>query len=866
VIHRAIEAPNHSRLHGRDADRRRAEELFAQRPAVLTICGPPGVGKTALAWELATRHGSPVLSCDLSPARDPRSLLEAARTRWGIRLGRAPSFTEAAAQLGAALTRLGTSLVLLDNLEHLLPASRPVLRALFAAAPQVRFLATSRVPLGLAGERCCELAPLALDAATELFIERARAAPGGGSEDIEPHADVEALVAELDGLPLAIELAASRSTVMSAAQILARLRDEGLPAAATGSSGRFTDLGAAVDWSLRLLDDDELVCVEQCRAFGAGFTVDAAEAVVVLGGNRAVVDVLDSLRRHGLLWSETGVDGRRRLRLYHAVAATLERRQRRRLGDTARAPLEDTRGRLVRYYTAQASQQAERLDGAEHAEAARWLIAEASAIRHACDHARAAGDHEHAAELVLALDRLSTTRGPFHDQVSYLDQALSAPSLQRSVCARLLIARGDAHRRAGTLVAARQDLDRALELARGRAAKLRAEALRSRARIALITGQRSGAEDDLRACRRVARRIGDSLLAASAQAHLGELRGDVRLLLGALEVARTAGALRDEAYARWSLGRAQRDHGRYAEAIAQLTRALDQSRELEERRLEALVLGNLALAYHFAAQHEQARARYFESLTLHRDNGHELLQGWTYRYIGALEHQLRRFGEAQTHLGHAVALAQETGDISGEALARAHLAALAASRGDEAAAALGHEATVLAARGQSAIAPRAVALLCTGGQREAELATVRRAKGRVPLQLRMALVVAEAMRQQQTAAEGRVTPTSEQVLTIGAEGGCFSLGGERIDLSRRRILRRLLRRLAQQRRDAPNVSVAASELIEAGWPGQRVSAKAGSNRLRNAISTLRRLGLGDALQSRREGYLIAPEVPVQLER
>jgi predicted ATPase len=212
-------------------------------------------------------------------------------------------------QIGATPT-----LLILDNCEHLVAAVADLVAMLVARTPAVRILTTTRAPLGLAAERVYQLPQLAHDDAVRLFRERATAARPGVLLDDER---VGALVDRLDGLPLAVELAAARVRVMSVEEIERRLDDRFalLRGGGRGAPERHQTLLAVIDWSWNLLDADEQFALRRVAVFRDGFSLDGAAAVL---GDRDPLELVTSLVDQSLVVVHEG-DGVLRYRLLETV-------------------------------------------------------------------------------------------------------------------------------------------------------------------------------------------------------------------------------------------------------------------------------------------------------------------------------------------------------------------------------------------------------------------------------------------------------------------------------------------------------------------------------------------------------------------
>ncbi|MFC6895998.1 BTAD domain-containing putative transcriptional regulator [Nonomuraea dietziae] len=269
-------------LVGREPDLEGVRGLLREA-RLITLLGTGGVGKTRLAIEVA--RGDDVTFADLSAVGDgaelPQALLGALGLRESALLG-LPDATTPASRLLAALAER-PALLVMDNCEHLVDAVASLADLLLAGCPHLRILATSREPLGITGEHLWPVRPLAPDAAARLFAARARAVRPGFTADPD---DVRRLCAALDGLPLAIELAAARMRTHEVSELADHLALRGSRTAGP----RHRTLRAVVAWSWDLLADDERAMAARLTVFAGGAT--AADAEAVCGLPR---DVLDSL-------------------------------------------------------------------------------------------------------------------------------------------------------------------------------------------------------------------------------------------------------------------------------------------------------------------------------------------------------------------------------------------------------------------------------------------------------------------------------------------------------------------------------------------------------------------------------------------
>jgi len=262
---------------GREAELARLTELRATR--LVTIIGPGGTGKTRLAIEAAAPGAC---FADLSPVDDPALVPAAVLGALGLReAGLQGQSADPARRLAGALAGEALALIL-DNCEHVVAAVAALARTLLAECPGLTIVATSREPLGLTGETLLPLTPLAGDA-VRLFADRAAAVRPGFAVTAENRHTVEEICAALDGLPLAIELAAARLRQFTVAELAARLAEYGpfrlLSRGDRTAADRHRTLAAVVAWSWELLGDAERAAAQRFAVFTGGASLAAAEAV-----------------------------------------------------------------------------------------------------------------------------------------------------------------------------------------------------------------------------------------------------------------------------------------------------------------------------------------------------------------------------------------------------------------------------------------------------------------------------------------------------------------------------------------------------------------------------------------------------------
>ena len=296
-----------------------AQLVYSAR--LLTLTGAGGSGKTRLAEELALRCGAAfdrIGWVDLAPLSDPNLLTQLVATT--LRVPEHAGTTPLQSLVGALCDQ--RALVVLDNCEHIVDASAELVDALLRTCPKITILATSREALGVASETAWLVPPLAKAEAVQLFVERARATMPSFSLTAANTDAVSEICRRLDGIPLAIELAAARVRVLSPEQIARRL-DDAFRLLTTGSRtalARHRTLRATMEWSFALLASREQMLFRRLAVFAGSFTLDAAESVCA-GAPLETEDILDgvsALVDKSLVTMEPG-DGMARYRLLETV-------------------------------------------------------------------------------------------------------------------------------------------------------------------------------------------------------------------------------------------------------------------------------------------------------------------------------------------------------------------------------------------------------------------------------------------------------------------------------------------------------------------------------------------------------------------
>jgi len=827
------------------------------------------MGKTRLALRVARGAAADfdaVRVVRLASARDAVDVQAAVAEALGIA-------RKQGEELAAAIADRGRILFVLDNLEHLVPAIRPVLDTWLDRAPRLQILGTSVIPLGVEGEVRFELGPLPVEDAIALYRDRARRVAADrdlGEAELEA---LRELVVRLDRLPLAIELAAARVRVLPPRQLLARI-DDRFALLETGQKGRHGSLWEAISLSWELLSEPERRALAYASVFEGGFGLEAAEAVLGPAAGGRAVDLVDELRARALLQADD--EEASRFSLYESVRAFAAHKL------EAMGLLDDALLCHARHYVERAERESRRCHGPDAPQAIRWLLAERENL--VAVQRRLADTHpELASRAGVALAEVLALSGPPSREEEVLGASIRLA--RQAGNARLegeaFWRRARAYKRLGRLTEAMGDVHGGLELARTAGDRyLEGRLLLEAGAIRSLLGEAGAALRDLDAAEAIGREEGIRefegvawLIRGVVEEYRGHAEEAAAAFLRSLEIFREVGHLRYQGVALLDLGAVHSHLGRFAEARRFLLESRRIFRLLENPAAEVNVLLNLGGVALAEGELDQATHWLKKALEVERQLANSRVRGIALAGLALVALAEDAPGRAATLLEQAFAVLRPLPErrtitlyLPFHALCLARL-----GRFEEARQALG-EARANFERIEDRANLKTVALLGDAidleearflGDRERAQAAAERLRAALaaPVERPSTDAVFVARRVAQRLLE---RPFARAVLRVGPDAAWFEWEGARVDLRRRAAVRRMFRALVERRLRNPGAGISAEALVEVGWPGERILPEAAANRVYAGIRTLRALGLDEVLLRHAEGYLLDPEVDVVL--
>jgi predicted ATPase/class 3 adenylate cyclase len=685
---------------GRAATLQVLARRFEAGARLVSLLGIGGGGKTRLAvrygWLWLGDYPGGVWFCDLAQARSSEGLVSAVAQGLQVPLGQ----QDAVSHLGQVIAGRGACLVILDNFEQIARHAESTLGRWLDSAGQARFLVTSREVLGIAGEEALVLEPMPAPDAEELFLRRAAAVSRETSLAADERAAVAPLVRLLDGLPLAIELAAARARTLTPRALLARMSERFKLLASSGYRlDRQATLRAAFDWSWDLLAPAEKATLAQLSVFEGGFTLEAAAAVVDLAGLPGVppaADLVHALVDKSFVRALAGERFDLLVSVQDYAAEHLQTEGRYAgSGPAARAAAQARHGA---WFAAFGPRRA-----ADHA------CADLDNLSAACRRAVARGDAEAAAGALEGAWAALFLRGPFKAGVELAEPVCALPGLQGRAAARAHAALGGALEASGQRAPAEHHYELALGHARAAADRQgEADVTVCLGTLHWRTGQPDRARTEHAHALQLARDSGNGSTECAALNGLGTVDFEQGLMDGArvhweaaLDLARRIGDFRWQGSLLGNLGSLCGNLGQVEQAATFCDEALGITRQLGDRMREGNQLSNLAMLLCLQGRLDAAAAAAEAALAVGRALAHALLECTALGNLALVHEQAGRPGPAQMHFEAALGLARQLGNQRVEGQYLGHLGLVQARQGrhDEAQECLARGEALLRAAG-----------------------------------------------------------------------------------------------------------------------------------------------------------------------
>lgn len=646
---------------GRDKELAELKRLLA-KTRLLTLTGSGGCGKTRLSLQVAAdsleRYPDGVWLVELAPLSDPGLAPQTVATVLGLKeeLGK-PTF-----QMLTEHLKDKRLLLFLDNCEHLLDVSAGLADALLRQCPGVQVLASSREALGIGGEQAYRVPSLSLPdpkqahtamtvakfEAVQLFIDRALRARADFQVTNQNASTLASICYRLDGIPLAIELAAARVRSLSIEEIDGKLdqRFRLLTGGSRTALPRQQTLRSLIDWSYDLLNDPAKLLLQRLSVFAGGWTLETAEQICAGDGMEEleILDLLTSLCDKSLAVADQN-DGDSRFRL----AETVRQYARERLLESGGG--EAVRERHRNHFLALAEEAEPKLMGAEQAEWLERLEVEHENLRAGLDWSLVAAESAGGLRLCGALWRFWWTRGHLSEGREWCARVLGKAEAEERTPerAKVLYAAGAMAYYQGDYPPARARSEESLAIRRQ-------------------LGDRKGMASSLNILGNVALGQGDF---ASARALFEE----------SLAIDRELGDRRGIAAMLSNLGNVAYEQADYPAARALHEESLAIIRELGDRGGIAIILACLGLAACGEKDYPAARRRLEESLAIGRELGDRLAMASSLTFLGYLADEQGDFAPALALYQEGLAIQRELGDMGGVPASLEGLAAVVAALG-----------------------------------------------------------------------------------------------------------------------------------------------------------------------------------------
>lgn len=862
----------------------------------MTLLGVAGVGKTRLARETVTRTlcelswAGRVFMVDLTEAQNQQAVIDDIAAALEVSVSAATSNDEAVQKLATTLKERGKTLLVLDNFEHLVGQCEELVDTWLRAAPELQIVVTSRQRLRIEGEIVHEVSSLEQNddphrsLAVSLLIERAKRARSDWSPEPGDWPLLSQIVAALDGNALAIELAAPRLVLLGAKGLLDRLSERFNLLRSSGKGA--LSLWDSIDHSWRFLSTAEQAVLSEASIFRGGFDLDDAERVLTKG-DVPTMDLLEGLFDKSLLVvTKTKAGGTRRFDFLLSIR------------DFAGIKLKES-GResaLQQHHAAHFAQlavgYAADVSRNGSPEASRWFLRQRDNLLAAIAYRE---DPNHALDILIALSPIVASLGPFSQHLAALNELLSSSvgDDQKRLYAHR--ARAYMNFMRGQYAIARDEYESILESVSG---ELKALILSDLGAVEVSQGDARKAADRLEEAFRIVPADANPITRIQMQRRYAHVLVQLARPIEAKETWEQALA-QAEQHSLWFEGLVSEDlanlylnEGLVDQARVLVSNALAIFEQLEYWMNYGAALGYSAKVAHRLGRTDEARTKYEEAIRIIKRHGVvRWYLGFT-GFMGVLEQEAGNLERARQLLRESSEGLLRVPDYRYTALFGAPLAAVEARLGNhqEAEKLIEQSRDYVARIGETSFAhavefQNAVCELAAIRSQPRGTATRTaddimrdmriRAEATNPITNRLILdedlqaLLSYRIFEKEAglrSSDTKAAAAAARNLQVGKNGAWFSFGGgERVDLSKKAILRRVLWALVTTHTQKAGLVLERERLVAFVWSRNVPEPAVAYNRLRVALSTLRKLDLESVILTEPEGYRLAPDLKVELE-
>ena len=706
---------------GRWQDKRELQDLLREHRLV-SIVGTAGVGKTHLALESAHKYAHAcnhkVYFCDLSLAKDSLGILQNLAKAIHHPLRSQSHLNE----LSDKLTQMGPTLLILDNVEQIVVEIAAILQDLLGETKQLKILVTSRSKINIHFEKVLRLSPLSLLEGIELFVQRAKKNIPDFTLSPENRTVIGRIVHQLDCLPLAIELASARTTMLNVHEIEDRLSERFTLLRGKMRSQTVLALDTALNWSWNLLSEYSQNTFVQCRSFVGGFTIQQAESIIDLTlypNAPSILDILEAMYDDNLLVKERQKDGSYRYGMLLSISDFILQKA----SASKWSPLlSDTRERHAAYFATQyvnlnesnasqiltflsveldnyvnAVQFGQPIDAFQCCKAtlnyykqngptARGIeiadrfikqhpsdtIIHQSILLEKCICLRIAGEVDEAKRILEDIGKTSLVESPSHKD--YIGDSISKEKLvlhverlrQIGIIAEEQSNTNQAHQYYNSALTLFRELEDGIN---------EADTMHRIGGLLHSQGKLSECLEMFQAALEIAKELNNKSLEgriignmSSVYRNLGDFDKVLQGQQRALELATEIGDERHRTYLLGNLGLTYDIIGKNKESLEYLEQSLQGARKIQDKRHEGIVLGNIAIWHQKIGKHEEALSYYTKALAISESIGAKKFTGLYLGNMASLYSTNGLYEKAMKYHQESVDIFIETQDIPDQAI------------------------------------------------------------------------------------------------------------------------------------------------------------------------------------------------------